>query len=164
MAEATVTKFPAMSRKSVRVQTHSRGFVRKMRRQFYAGVGIGVVALSLTALSLSHLAQGIEIVTDTHGWESWAMAVGIDLGFISMELAQISAATDKLAKLISKFTKPAITGTLVGSAAMNAFAFAEQAHGYMLAPAIILGVSIPGLIYALTRIGAALYIDCHSKH
>jgi hypothetical protein len=29
--------------------------------------------------------------------------------------------------------------------------------------AITLGVAIPALVYALTRVGAALYIDCHSK-
>jgi hypothetical protein len=25
------------------------------------------------------------------------------------------------------------------------------------------GVAIPALVYALMRVGAALYIDCHSK-
>ena len=49
------------------------------------------------------------------------------------------------------------------NAAMNAFAFSAQAKGFMIAPAVVLGIAIPGLIYALTRIGAALYIDCDSK-
>jgi hypothetical protein len=91
------------------------------------------------------------------------MAVGIDLGFVALELAQLSAATDQVRKQISRFTKPAIVGTLVGSAAMNAFAFGSQASGWMLAPAVVMGVAIPALIYALTRVGASLYIDCHSK-
>jgi hypothetical protein len=141
----------------------NRAFQKKMKRQAMAAVAIGAVSVALTGLSLDHLAHGIDIVTGTKGWQSWAMAIGIDAGFITMEIAQISAATDKLAKQISKFTKPAIVGTMVGSAAMNAFAFAASATGYMVAPAVVLGIAIPGMIYALTRVGAALYIDCHSK-
>jgi hypothetical protein len=33
----------------------------------------------------------------------------------------------------------------------------------MPAAAIALGLAIPALIYALARIGAALYIDCHAR-
>ena len=128
-----------------------------------AGVAIGAVAIVLTGLSLDHLASGISIVTNNAGWQNWAMAVAIDLGFVTLELAQISAATDKVSKLIAKFTKPAIVGTMVGSAAMNAFAFAAQATGYMIGPAVVLGLAIPAMIYALTRVGAALYVDCDSK-
>jgi hypothetical protein len=47
---------------------------------------------------------------------------------------------------------------------MNAFAFAAQADGYtMMAAALTLGVAIPALIYALTRVGAGLWIDCHAR-
>jgi hypothetical protein len=91
------------------------------------------------------------------------MAVGIDLGFVAMELACVTVA-DKLRKAIDRFARPAILGTLTASAAMNAFAFAQDATGpAMTGAAVVLGVAIPGLIYALTRIGAAIYIDCHSR-
>jgi hypothetical protein len=142
----------------------SKGALKKMKRQALSATAIGVVAVALTALSLDHLAHGIDIVTGTNGWQSWAMAVGIDMGFITLELAQLAAATDKVYKQIAKFTKPAIVGTMVGSAAMNAFAFAASAVGYMVAPAVVIGISIPALIYALTKVGAAMYIDCHSKN
>jgi hypothetical protein len=33
----------------------------------------------------------------------------------------------------------------------------------MMAAAITLGIAIPALVYALMRVGAALYIDCYSK-
>lgn len=141
----------------------NRSLQKKIKRQAMSAVAIGAVSVALIGLSLDHLAHGIDIVTGTSGWQSWAMSIGIDVGFISMEIAQISAVTDKLAKHISRFTKPAIVGTMVGSAAMNAFAFAASAVGYMVAPAVVLGIAIPGMIYALTRVGAALYIDCHSK-
>jgi hypothetical protein len=43
------------------------------------------VASTLTALSLTHLAHGISIVTAAPRWENWAMAIGIDLGFVALE-------------------------------------------------------------------------------
>ena len=149
--------------KSAKSVSKSKRMSKRLRRQGAAAVGVGLVAGTLTALSLSHLAHGIEVVTAAPSWEAWAMAVGIDLGFVMLELSQLAAATDKVAKHISRFTKPAIVGTLVGSAAMNGFAFAAQVSGLMIAPAVVLGLAIPGLIYAMTRVGAGLYIDCHSR-
>ena len=158
---ATVTKlsFPKKSSKP----GSSRSFQKKLKRQAMAGTAIGSVAVVLTGLSLDHLATGISIVTNVSGWQNWAMSIAIDLGFITLELAQLSATSEKVAKTISKFTKPAIVGTMVGSAFMNAFAFAAQASGYMVGPAIVLGLAIPAMIYSLTRVGAALYVDCDSK-
>ena len=121
-----------------------------------AAVGVGAVAITLTALGLSHLAHGIEIVTGCQSWEGWAMAIGIDLGFVALELSQL-AVSDKLRRQVSRFARPAILGTLAGSAAMNAFAFAAQTTtAYMMAAAVALGIAIPSLIYSLTRVGAAL--------
>ena len=150
--------------RSQKPRRHSNHFTKAMRRQKLASTAVGLVAVTLTGLSLCHLAQGIEIVTSAPTFETWAMAIGIDLGFISLEAAQIMATTDKLRKAIGRYTKPAIIGTLAGSAAMNAFAFGAQATGWKIYPAVILGLAIPALIYAMTRIGAALYIDCHSKN
>jgi hypothetical protein len=137
---------------------------RAMRRQGATAVGIGLVAVTLTALSLSHLARGIELITHAADWEAWALAVGIDLGFVALELSQLATASDKVRQQVSRFARPAIVGTLAGSAAMNAFAFAAQASGeWMTAAAITLGVAIPALVYALTRVGAELWIDCHAR-
>ena len=142
---------------------HNRRAAKALRRQASTAVGVGAVAVILTALSLSHLAHGITIVTGAETWESWAMAVGIDLGFVALELSQL-AISDKVRRQVSRFARPAILSTLAGSAGMNAFAFAAQtATAYMMAAAITLGVAIPALIYALTRVGAALYIDCHGR-
>lgn len=142
----------------------NRKAAKKLQRQSKAAIGIGVVATTLTALSLSHLAHGIEIVCCAPSWQGWAMAVGIDCGFIGLELASISAATVHVGKQIATFAKPAIIGTLVLSALMNAFAFAEAATGvYLTVAAIMIGLAIPALIYALTRVGAAMYIDCHTR-
>jgi hypothetical protein len=149
-------KTPPQTRRGTRV-------AKAIRRQAGTAVGIGAVAVTLTALSLSHLAHGVEIVTGSSAWESWAMAVGIDLGFVALELSQL-AINDRVRKQVGRFARPAILGTLAGSAAMNAFAFAAQVvNPWMMAAAVTLGVAIPALIYALTRVGAALYIDCHAR-
>jgi hypothetical protein len=132
---------------------------KALRRQAGTAAGVGLVAVTLTTLSLSHLAHGIEIVTGCQSWEGWAMAIGIDLGFVALELSQL-AIGDKLRKQVARFARPAILGTLAGSAAMNAFA--AQANGYVMM-AVTLGVAIPTLIYALTRVGAALATDCHGR-
>ena len=160
MDTAKVIKMPGRTKP---VRGHSRWHVKRMQRQGTAAVAIGAVAGTLVALSLSHLAHGIAIVTAAPEWESWAMAAGIDLGFVALEGAQVAASTERLRNQIAKFTRPAIVGTLTGSAAMNAFAFASQSSGWYIGAAVVLGLAIPALIYALTRIGAAMYIDCHSK-
>ncbi len=162
MATVTVLQ-PKSTPKTPRQLRRTTRATRSLRRQAATAVGIGLVAVTLTTLSLSHLAHGIGIVTHAEVWEAWAMAVGIDLGFVALELSQL-AIGDKVRRQVSRFARPAIWGTLAGSAAMNAFAFAAQASGYcMLAAAVTLGIAIPGLVYALTRVGAALYIDCHAR-
>jgi hypothetical protein len=53
---------------------------------------------------------------------------------------------------------PAIAGALAISAAMNGFAFEAHADGFLIYPAIGLGLAIPALIYALTKVAATLWI------
>jgi hypothetical protein len=143
---------------------HSRKALKALRRQSGAAIAIGAVGVTLVTLSLDHLARGIELVTGAATWEAWAMAVGIDLGFVTLEASQLAAIGEKLRKQIAHWTRPAILGTLIGSAGMNAFAFAAQTTNlWMTSAAITMGIAIPALIYALMRVGAALYIDCHSK-
>jgi hypothetical protein len=84
------------------------------------------------------------------------MAVGIDLGFIALEAAQLAAATAAMRRAICRYTVPAILGTLAASGALNALAFAAQADGLLLYPAAALGIAIPGLIYALSRTAFAM--------
>jgi hypothetical protein len=143
---------PTRLRKVARPQpTQSRALRRRLARQHGAAVAVATVGVALTALSLAHLAHGIELVTKAPAWESWLMAIGIDLGFLALEIGQLCAATPSVRAEISRFTAPAIIGTLVASAAMNAMAFGAQADGWMVYPAVGLGLAIPALIYALSR-------------
>jgi hypothetical protein len=119
-------------------------------------MAVASVAVVLTMLSLSHLAHGIHLVTQAPTWDAWSMAVGIDLGFVALEIAQLCAATERVRQEIGRWTKPAILGTIVASAAMNALAFGAQADGWMLYPAVGLGLAIPALIYCLSRVAFGL--------
>src|SRR5262245_26594644 len=76
---------------------------RRMRQQAIAGTAIGAVALILTGLSLTHLSHGITIVTGAPAWESWAMAIGIDLGFVALEFANITVG-ERLRRTIHRWT------------------------------------------------------------
>jgi hypothetical protein len=93
---------------------------KALRRQSGAAIAIGGVGVTLVTLSLNHLAHGIELVTGAPSWEAWAMAVGIDLGFVALEASQLAAMGEKLRKQITRWARPAILGTVIGSAAMNA--------------------------------------------
>ncbi len=121
-----------------------------------AASGVMLVALTLLGLSLSHLASGVAIVTGSGERDGWLMAIGIDLGFVALELALLVApATTRPA--VARYASPAIIGTLATSAAMNAFAFASHADGLMIYPAIGLGFAVPTLVYALTKTGAIMF-------
>jgi hypothetical protein len=98
------------------------------------------------------------LVTRAPTAEAWAMAVGIDLGFIALEAGQLCAATQLAAKTLGRWSKPAIVGTLAASAVVNALAFAAQADGLLVYPAAALGVAISALIYCLSRVALGLSV------
>lgn len=139
----------------------SASYRRKMNRQRAAAYAIAFVALVLTALSLSHLAHGVQVLTKGAAWHAWAMAVGIDIGFIGLELAQLCVSAEALRVKVARFATPAIIGTLIVSALMNAYAFGSQAENiYFVVASCALGISIPALIYILIRVSVAMWIDC----
>lgn len=157
------TSKPAAKKTSKKIATPAVATGARMRRkltqQRSASYWVGGIALVLTALSLSHLAHGIMLVTGASTWEAWAMAIGVDLSFVILELSMLFTATDADREKVKPYVNTAIVGTLVFSAAFNAFAFSAQAQGpWFSAIAAALGVAIPALIYALTRVCATLYL------
>lgn len=153
---ATITKLPRSKPVPAKPVRAAKPKPETSRAQAFATAGVGGVALTLTALSLTHLTCGIEQVTGGTAVESAAMAVGIDLGFVALEVAQIIKLPAETAKAVARFAKPAIVGTILASAALNAFGFASHAPGVMIYPAAALGCAIPALIYALTRVAVAM--------
>lgn len=148
-----------------RRRRRTRPEIRQSKREAVAtkqqGIAAGVcgsVAAVLTALTLTHSAAGTGIMTNAPVWECWAMAGGLDLGFVALEAAKVLGRKSSLEE-VNGLLNTAIIGTLTASAIMNAFAFAHQATDWMVYPAMALGISIPALIYCLTRVGCKLWIE-----
>ncbi len=129
---------------------------RKLQRQHAAAIGAAGVAVVLTGLSLSHLSHGIHLVTKATALECWAMAIGIDMGFMAAEASMLCASSEPVRRRVARYAKPAIAGTLIMSSALNALAFVAATDGWQVYPAAGLGISIPALIYALARIAFVL--------
>jgi hypothetical protein len=156
---ATVVRLPSGRVRRRLVQPAKSSIHRgRVQRQLAASAAVAAIGLVLTALSLSHLAHGVAIVTGIPAWQSWATAIGFDLTLIALESAQLVAIGEPVRREIARWARPSILGVLVGSACMNAFAFAEKVSGWWLAPAIAIGIAIPCLIYVLTRISVALFL------
>jgi hypothetical protein len=144
--------------KATRKVAHSRAQRRARRQEVVGSAFLGVVALSLMALSLTHLAHGITIVTGSPVWEAWALAIGIDLGFVGFEIRKITASETTLRK-IGRALNYSIVGTLAGSAVLNGLAFGANATGYFMPLAVAFGLCIPALVYCCTRFGTASWLD-----
>jgi hypothetical protein len=129
------------------------------RRHAPAG-GLGLVILVLLYLSLHHLAQGIQVVTLCAVWEGTAMAIGLDLLIVGLEVAMVVTAGTKAARPVARFANPALLTAFAWSAGLNGFAFSANQDAMMWkAVAAVLGVSIPILIYLGTRTWAAMTIE-----
>jgi hypothetical protein len=159
MTTANILRLPPHKKLRAPRAAQSRGHRRRLRRQRTAAGAVAAVAIVLTGLSLSHLAHGIALVTNAPAIEAWAMAVGIDLGFIALELGQLCAATPAVRREVEQFTRPAIIGTLAASALMNGMAFGYAAQGNMVYFAAALGIAIPAMIYALSRVTFGLAVS-----
>jgi hypothetical protein len=141
----------------------SRKAVKANQRQAMTATALGGVAVAAAALSLCDLAHGIALVSPASaGWQSWALAISIDCGFIGTELVQLTIG-EKLQRSIARYSQSLIAGTMVGSAVMNAAAFAASASGWQTYAAAALGAAIPGLIFVLTKISTTVWIDSHAK-
>jgi hypothetical protein len=94
----------------------SKRAVKANRRQAMAATGLATVAIALAALSLADLAHGVALVSPgSAGWQSWALAIGIDCGFITTEFGQLTIG-EKLRKAIACYAKPLIIGTMIKAA------------------------------------------------
>jgi hypothetical protein len=148
----TIAAQKTLSAKRVRRPKKSPAHPSRTAAATTAILGVCVV---LIGLSLSHLAEGVQLVTGSGTAAAWSMAVGIDLAFVALEVALL-VSPDDIRPAVSRYASPAIVGTLAVSAAMNAFAFASHAQGLMIYPAIGLGFAVPALIFALTKTAATL--------
>lgn len=111
--------------------------------------------IGLMAVSLSHLAGGIEQLTEIPTWQAWAMSFGIDAMLISVALAQLTAAAD-VKKDIGTVAHLMEVVTLVMSAGLNALAFTGGAFDLAHWPQVLFGCFVPGAISGATFILARM--------
>jgi hypothetical protein len=158
---ATLATTKLANAKQAAAKGQSRAMRRKLRGQAYSAAAISTVAALMTGLSLDHLAQGVSLITGSHGWQPWAMAGGLDLTYVALEVAGLCCALEKTRAKIANLNRGAIICTMAGSAALNALAFAVNAEGLAFKiGAAALGLAIPALVYVLTRHAMTMALDC----
>ena len=106
---------------------------------------------------MHHLAFGYQAVTGCEHWEAVVSAIGIDCGFLLLELAQIVTVRDTTLRFVSRWANPAIVATLAGSAALDSFAFMNGATTlFVIGASVLMGCFLPAFVYVLTRVSAHL--------
>jgi hypothetical protein len=98
------------------------------------------------------------------------MAVGIDLGFVALEASQLAAMGEKVRRQIARWARPAIIGTVIGSAGMNAFAFAAHTTTVWMTSAagqsrscLRLGACLSNRWILLARVGRVRFCLAHEQ-
>lgn len=103
------------------------------------------VLILVLAVSIDHLAYGIQLSTGIELWESWAMAIAIDAGMIAGEYA---ALVDKP----TRYTRFSVILGLLLSGIFNCLAFTFHAKSLLyIAIGVTLGILVPTSLYALTQ-------------
>ncbi len=87
-ASAVIHKLPAPKGA---VRHKPRKATRGLRKHAPAA-GLGAVIVVLLGLSLTHLSTGVQIVTHCAWWEALAMAIGLDLLIVGLEVAMVVTA------------------------------------------------------------------------
>ncbi|NVO13865.1 MAG: hypothetical protein HXX10_07500 [Rhodoplanes sp.] len=160
MSVAEIVRLPAAKPPRHAKRKRLSAAERARRWQSASAAAVLGVALMLIVLSLSHLAAGFALVTGSPvgGWEAWAWAASIDLGFVACEAAQLCATTKKAEVTVAKYAKWTVIGLLIVSAVMNAFALTANAGGgWQMYAAAVLGFVIPAAIYSTAQIGLTMW-------
>ncbi len=86
-----------------------------------SGLGSGFMGLccSVLAVSLSHLAWAVRDITRSSWWQSWALAIAVDLSLVGCELAGVAGYESWVVTAVMI----AVTGT---SAALNVWGFSRH--------------------------------------
>lgn len=164
---ASVTSLPVKTARKPAVpatknaqRSQSRALRLRLRRQLYKAHAGAVIVFALLAVSLYDQAMGVSILTHAPAWECWALAIGIEVGFVSLKLDILLSATDKVRKAVKGYAMPALYATIAASGIMNAFSLSDPMHGWEKIPAAVLGLLISFLIFQISQATAHLYLGC----
>ena len=162
MATANVIQLATKSNRKARARAKLRISARTLRRlklQHGTALLLGAVAAAMTTVSLSHIAEGVSVLT--HGavptWQCWGVSVGLDLNYITMEAAGLVAAMQHVRDRLHRLTRIGIPAVMAFSMSLNALEFAAGAtNAYELAAGIAMGVILPALVFLAFPVAAAL--------
>ena len=131
--------------------TKKKGLAAKQR----VAILLGMVAAGLVFLSVYHLTCGIATLTSSPLVLAVLLAIGIDLGLVASEVAEMIA-DDKAVRGWSKIYMAMAT---VLSMLLNSYEFAAHApdHWFSKALSVCFGLALPLMIYVLARQAGGLW-------
>jgi hypothetical protein len=121
-------------------------------------IALAVVIATILGVSLQHLAWGIQAVTGTMAWSSWALAAAVDVGMVASEITLIVLA--RLPDIgVTPFARRYVIATLAISIALNVLAFWPDRIMVIAAIlAVALGCGMPAGVYHLTRVAGKVWL------
>ena len=114
---------------------------------------VGTVGVSVLGLSVAHCTESITLLTGSHWTLAGLLAVGIDAGMVSSELAELVGKGEQVKKWARAYTIIAVLLSIL----LNAYAFGLHAASGMQWASWTLGAVVPILVYILGRVAGYLY-------
>jgi hypothetical protein len=148
---------PAAAPKAISPKT-----ARRITWQRRSAALLGTIAAAMTTVSLSHIAGGVGQLTHdaVPAWQCWMVSIGLDLNYVTMELAGVVAVVAHVRDRLHRLTRWGIPAVMGFSMALNALEFSEGAtNAYELAAGVAMGVILPALVVFLTFRVAAVLAD-----
>ena len=126
-------------------------------------IALSMVIATILGVSLQHLAWGIQTVTGTMTWSSWALATAVDIGMVASEITLIVLARRPDIG-VTPFARRYVIATLAISMALNVLAFWPERITVIAAGlAIALGCGMPAGVYHLTRVAGKVWLVTRSS-
>lgn len=116
---------------------------------------VGAVGTSLLFLSVWHLTCGIAELTKTPVFLSLLLGIGIDLGLVATEFAELVATEDLN---VGRWARRYMVAATVLSAVINSYEFYARApEGIGRVLAVVFGVAVPCFVFALGKVSGHLW-------
>lgn len=116
---------------------------------------VGSVGIALIFLSVWHLTEGITILTQTPWFLSLLLAIGIDLGLVATEFAELVAMNDAQ---VQRWAYRYMVAATVLSAVINSYEFYARApEGLGRVLAVVFGISVPCFFFTLGKVAGYLW-------
>lgn len=140
------------------IKPRARRGVRYGRKLAYAAGG---VQAGLLALSVTHCTEAIGLLTGSHWALAGLLAIGIDVGLVVSEAAEIAGHGSKaeagwMGMSWTAWARTYTVLTVLLSMGLNGYAFSQ--HSPVAWAAWALGAAIPGLVYALGQVACGLWL------